>query len=446
MQQGNEILLGWRYRSEAGKNVVDWAAPVYDQGEGHLITVAPTRSGKGVSYMVPALLNWSGSAVVIDVKGELAAVTARRRRELKQKVFIIDPFGVTDEKKTASLNPLDLLEPDNPRFGADALMLARMMVGDYSNNKDPFWHERAEALIAGIIQFLAANEKKRPRCIDIAEALERRENSGLFGRMADNEKPLSVQMRECKYRVARAGGAVLQKNETRVLTSILSVASSSMSFVDDGRLGDALGRSTVSLASLASDKPMTVYLVMPPDMLASHGRVLKLWLSVIIAKLARRQGYGGPPTMLFVDEAAQIGRMDQLLSAVTLMAGYGVRTWSVWQDLSQLQHAYPKEWRTLLNNSATQLWFGFHNPRMAEEAADAMGAFSKDELAKMHKDDAVLLQSGQLPEIIRRPSYLKNPGFAGLFDQNPYVAAPFIDVDEPYIQPENVIGFSGMGR
>lgn len=53
----------------------------------HMITVAGSRLGKGVSMIIPNLLFYSGSLLVIDPKGEFASITARRRAEdLNQKV------------------------------------------------------------------------------------------------------------------------------------------------------------------------------------------------------------------------------------------------------------------------------------------------------------------------------------------------------------------------
>lgn len=44
----------------------------------HIITVAGSRSGKGVSMIIPNLLFYRGSVLVIDPKGELASITARK--------------------------------------------------------------------------------------------------------------------------------------------------------------------------------------------------------------------------------------------------------------------------------------------------------------------------------------------------------------------------------
>jgi len=70
--------------------------PVGSIDDRHRTLVAGSRSGKGRSVIVPELLTYAGSMIVIDPKGENAGITANYRAdELGQKVFIIDPFQVT---------------------------------------------------------------------------------------------------------------------------------------------------------------------------------------------------------------------------------------------------------------------------------------------------------------------------------------------------------------
>ena len=98
--------------------------PILMEREGHLMTIAPTGAGKGTGCIVPALLRFDGPVIVIDPKGENALMTVRRRRELGQEVAVIDPMGVTG-LATASLNPLDILDPDSPTFVDDAWLWSR---------------------------------------------------------------------------------------------------------------------------------------------------------------------------------------------------------------------------------------------------------------------------------------------------------------------------------
>jgi type IV secretion system protein VirD4 len=63
-------------------------------GPAHLLTMAPTRSGKGVGTIIPNLLTADRSVVCIDPKGENARIAGRARNRFGP-VFVLDPFEVT---------------------------------------------------------------------------------------------------------------------------------------------------------------------------------------------------------------------------------------------------------------------------------------------------------------------------------------------------------------
>lgn len=75
---------------------------IVDESDAGLVTIACTGTGKGVSQLIPTALTYPGSMVIMDVKGEIAAVTARARRALGQEVVILDPFGA----KSDAFNPM----------------------------------------------------------------------------------------------------------------------------------------------------------------------------------------------------------------------------------------------------------------------------------------------------------------------------------------------------
>jgi type IV secretion system protein VirD4 len=78
--------------------------PLRYDGPSHLLTMAPTRTGKGVGTIIPNLLTVDRSIVCIDPKGENARIADRARRRFGP-VHVLDPFGVTDAL-SASFNPL----------------------------------------------------------------------------------------------------------------------------------------------------------------------------------------------------------------------------------------------------------------------------------------------------------------------------------------------------
>jgi type IV secretion system protein VirD4 len=131
------------------------------EGEGHILTVAPTRSGKGVSCVIPNLLDHPGSILVTDPKGENFAVTARWRRHIGQQVHAFDPFGVTSGD--ATYNPLELIDAESPEAVDEARMLADMIVlPEGQGGEQLFWNEEARAVLTGLILHVAANAASFP--------------------------------------------------------------------------------------------------------------------------------------------------------------------------------------------------------------------------------------------------------------------------------------------
>ena len=99
----------------------------------------------------------------------------------------------------------------------------------------------------------------------------------------------------------------------------------------------------------------------------------------------------------------------------------GLQTWTFWQNLSQLRECYPNDWESILNNSRTLQVFGITNNNMAKEWAELLGQ-RPDDLNQLASEEAAVLVQGQGSLVCRRPDYLKDEMFAGLFDANPRFA------------------------
>ena len=77
------------------------------EGPLHVLVFAPTRSGKGVGFVVPNLLHWSGSVICHDIKGENFRITSGFRAAHGQKVFFFNPAD--PDGNTHSYNALDFV-------------------------------------------------------------------------------------------------------------------------------------------------------------------------------------------------------------------------------------------------------------------------------------------------------------------------------------------------
>lgn len=152
-QNGNGLLIG---------RDLETGRPLRYDGPAHLLTMAPTRSGKGVSAIIPNLLTADRSVICIDLKGENARITGRARRNFGP-VHVLDPFGVTGEP-SAAFNPLTNLDANSLDVAEEAMMLAEALVYDAPGESgDAHWNEEAKALIMGVILYIVA-EEPQSRC------------------------------------------------------------------------------------------------------------------------------------------------------------------------------------------------------------------------------------------------------------------------------------------
>lgn len=145
---GGRMVFGYAPPEVAGES----AYPVTYSGARHLLTVAPNRSGKGISTCIPALLAHPGSAVVLDPRGEIACATAGYRAEvLRQRVAIYDPFNVICplfEREPDRFNPVDALTPDSPTFFDDGMLTADALVMGEPHGP-AFWSDESRAFLTG---------------------------------------------------------------------------------------------------------------------------------------------------------------------------------------------------------------------------------------------------------------------------------------------------------
>jgi type IV secretion system protein VirD4 len=138
-----------------------------------MLSVAPTGSGKGVSLIIPNLLCYRGSMLVIDPKGENAWVTAKWRRDaLGNKAYILDPWGEVNSKygalagaheTVASLNPLSSLDPKAADYVGDVSYFADALVITNEDAKDPHWDASAKELIVGLIAYVTEKQNIEPK-------------------------------------------------------------------------------------------------------------------------------------------------------------------------------------------------------------------------------------------------------------------------------------------
>jgi type IV secretion system protein VirD4 len=416
-----EFWLGWetgrtpefpdfRIRPAAAQGVLK--AVTY-QGDGNLITCAPTGAGKGRGVLIPNVLMHPGPLICIDIKGEIYQVCARRRRELGQQVIALDPFGLVT-KQSDCLNPLDLLCLPRSDMDSDSEMLASLLAVGNECSREPFWSNTANGLMSGLVAHIASGAPQERHFGLLRE--------WLYHADMDYAIALALDKNHVKSRMARDQFvAYLAAPPEQTRPCIRATACSYINALGSEQVLETLRSSTFSLQDLYDGKPLSIFIIIPPDKLESHKALIRLWVGTLLTVVTRRTVMPTQRTLFLLDEVAQLGPLPILRQAITLLRGSGLQTWTVWQDLSQLRQLYPNDWQTIVNNSGVLQVFGLTNNNMAKEWADLLGQ-GPERLLHLPREDAMVHRQGDGITSCRRLDYLSDQAFAGLFDDNPRFA------------------------
>jgi type IV secretion system protein VirD4 len=404
----------------------------YD-GPAHLLTMAPTRTGKGVGTIIPNLLTVSRSVICVDPKGENATITSRARLKFGP-VHILDPFGVTGQR-SAGFNPLDGLDIDGPDIAEDAGTLADALVFDEPGMAgEAHWNEEAKALIAGLILYTTAAESPADRHLGTLRqhlTLAPHQFARLLTRMQD--------MEECDGLIARAANRQLGKSD-REASGVLSAAQRHTHFLDSPRMTAVLSRSDFAFVDLKRHNT-TIFLVLPPDRLSTYSRWLRLLVTQSLTGMARDGTTPRLPVLYLLDEFAALGRLASIERAMGLMAGYGVQLWPILQDIHQLRATYGRAAGTFLSNAAVLQVFGVNDVDTAQLIVKAIGKtdahyvtqswsegksstsqhisardlINPDEIMRLPDSRMILLRQGQRPIIAKKLRYYEDVEFKAIF-------------------------------
>ena len=343
----------------------------YD-GPAHLLTLAPTRAGKGVGTIIPNLLTVPRSMLVIDPKGENAVIAGEARKRLGA-IHVLDPFGVTG-MPTSAYNPLGRLSAQSLDLGEDAASLSEALVMDPPGQQsDAHWNEEAKALLSGLIMFAVAHEDPdRKTLATVREylTLPPEKFRALLELMQDSVAAGGL--------IARAANRFLGKSD-REAASVMSSAQRHTHFLDSPRIVAATARSDFEFSALRHDLT-SIFLVLPPNRLDAYSRWLRLLVAQALQDIARdaEAAQAGSarlkqPALFLLDEFAALGRLEAVERAMGLMAGYGLQLWPILQDMSQLKDLYGARANTFVANAGVLQTFGVNDFETAKWLSQSMG-------------------------------------------------------------------------
>lgn len=357
-------------------------------GDGHLVTLAPTGTGKTSGPVICNALTHPGQLIVIDIKGEIYRATAQRRRAMGQEVHVLDMRN--ESPLPGALNPLDILTLSGIDHATLARSFAAELIERTGEERERFWNDWSETMIAGGITWLLAdneNEKRRLSALfDLFSTDDVRYNLAV---MLDTPDCL----RNRSSRQAFASFAQISADVTR--DGILASAQSHLRLFDSDVIRRLTDTSTMDVAGLILGEPMSLYIIVPPQRLAAYRPILRLWLSNLILAMTQREKIPEHRTLMLCDEVGNLGRIDALLTATTLMRSWGLTLWCFFQNVAQT-NIYGNQAHTLIDNAGVVQVFGARNFRMAQDIANLIGGVSAEQVMSLAPDEQLLLIEGKL--------------------------------------------------
>lgn len=315
----------------------------------HVFMCAGSRAGKGVSFILNELINHQGSMIVFDPAGEnFAATAAYRQQVLGQKVYLLDPFGVTGQPSDC-WNPMGETDFDTDRDAMDqAKLIAESLKQDDQNN--PYFRDAARKMLSMVTAYVGvASIKENAHLSMVRDLLMTGEPNALWLAM---EKIPSFNGAIKSY--ARSNAT----RDSREFGNVLETARTTMTWLDSPLMAANTVSSTFTMKDLKREKA-TLYVVLP----AGKMRTYATWLRLIFnAAFDAMQDLSIPkpetPAMFLMDEFPLLGPMERFEAAAGEAAKFGVKLFICCQSLSQIKRHYGIGWESFIANAGLSIFFG----------------------------------------------------------------------------------------
>lgn len=378
----NEIEKMGLLNQQMGVYIGAWQDPktntikyLKHNGPEHILAFAPTRSGKGVGLVIPTLLAWKGSCVVLDIKGENWELTSGYRKEQGQKVLRFDPTSESSVK----FNPLEEVRLDLKYIVGDIQNISSLIVDPDGKGLEDHWSKTAFAFLNAIILHLVLKGQQKN---EIPTMSMIRETIANIDKIDNSIKETLKEIIEYPYEnetlgnIVRVGAKEAMSKPENELGSVVSTAVSNLSLFDDPVVANNISKSDFKIKDLMrnSEKaPISLYLVIKPSDMLRLKPLIRLFLNQLLTLLIGDMKFKNGQQvieydhrlLLMLDEFTSLGKLPLFETALAYMAGYGIKSYIIVQDLTQLYKAYSKE-EAIISNCHIRIAYAPNKVETAE--------------------------------------------------------------------------------
>ena len=348
-------------------------------GQQFVILAAPTRSGKGVGIVIPNLLDYQESMVVLDIKQENFDLTSGWRAAQGQEIYLFNPFA--EDRRTHRWNPLSYVSEDPAFRISDLQSIAAMLYPDGSDDQK-FWVSQARNAFTAFALFLFENFDDQWKQGFPKEFLSFPTLGGIYRLSSGDGSELKAYLQGLSRKPflsshARTAFANMISQADETFASILGTFKEPLNAFINPVLDAATSGNDFLLTDVRKRK-MTIYIGIQPNKLAESRLIVNLFFNQIINLNTKELPQSNPELkhqcLLLMDEFTAIGKVEIIASAVSYMAGYNIRLLPIIQSMSQLDATYGKDVsRTIITNHALQIIYAPREQQDANDYSDMLG-------------------------------------------------------------------------
>ena len=342
-------------------------------GPEHVMLYAPTRTGKGVGVVIPNLLAWPDSVVVLDIKRENYVATAGYRAEAGQTVHLFDPLA--SDGRTARFNPLAHIDRADPIQVLDELQRMAAMLFPVHDRADPFWAEASRTGFIGVGGYVAATPD---RPFTLGEIFRQLTAGNARARLP---RIVAARAREGRPLPGPVVAALTDftSSSENTFASVRQSITTRMGLWLNPRIDAATSVSDFDLRDLRRGD-LSLYLGATPDnMLRIQPLYALLFQQLVDLNSRSLPAPADRPTLVLLDEFARLGPAPVLAHAFAWVAGYGLRLLAVLQSPSQLRALYgPDLAEDVMTNCGIEIVFAPKELRIARELSERLGYYTTD--------------------------------------------------------------------